>query len=219
MSKNLFIVAGYSGVGKSTTINFCLKHQLPMFGNLVNPLFLTFQPSKIDGSWMVPVEDLLSSRQCIPGIYLEKLHEYPESILVHLDFLTLQVSIQGWPTGSEVKNLEKYFPRNFESFKDYEQNLTLFKHFLNADIFNSYEKKYVNTVIAPFEVVCDRWLKRSTNRPTVNYRNLFYEKNNNCLMIFNEMYRAWFDAIKFLEPKGNYVTKMNNANMKIVKYI
>lgn len=218
MSKLLFIVAGYSGVGKTTAINHCLKQQLPMFGTLVNPTFLTFQPSAIDGSWMVPVETLLESRQCLPGIYLEKItNPYPESIMVHLDLLTLQVTNKGWPAGFDFQSIKNYFPRSLESLKNYEQNLKIFKCFLSADIFKNYEKKYINTVTAPYEVVCDRWLTRSMNRPTVNHRNFFYEKNKTGLIIFNEIHRAWFDAIKVSELKGNYLTQMADSNMKIIK--
>lgn len=218
MAKAIFLVAGYSGVGKSTVINNCLEKRIPLFGELTLPTFLSFKSQENDANWMVPIQDLIRDMQCLPGIYLEKITQpYPENLLVHLDLLTIQITLQGWPSQLTMDDIKKYYPRNFKDLKNYHINLEIFKKFLSAKIFKDYQFIHVNTITAPYEVICDRWVKRSNGRPTVNGRKNFFEKNQEGLNIFNMIHRAWFDALKCIELESNFITDIPDSKIKIKK--
>ncbi|MBU3736100.1 MAG: hypothetical protein FGM62_03905, partial [Methylobacterium sp.] len=86
--KVLFLLAGYSGVGKTTLLLHALKQRVPLFGAEDDALFHSIQPPERLPEHETPLEHILKQGSWFAETHLPalaRLDTLPDVVLLHLD--------------------------------------------------------------------------------------------------------------------------------------
>jgi hypothetical protein len=163
--KVLFLLAGYSGVGKTTLLLHALKQQVPLFGTDDDALFRTIQPPLRLPEHETPIEDILKQGTWFAETHLPalaRLESLPDLVLMHLDLNQMVTTVPD--LARSPPTLLDRLPRTMRGLADEEENLQFFVNVLSDPFFKRFDRIVVNTLYAPWEVISRQWNTRRVAR-------------------------------------------------------
>jgi hypothetical protein len=194
MGKNLLVLAGYRGSGKSTTLSHAHRHKLPLFGGQMLRPFLNSTLPNAKREMDVVFQDAIANRSWLSAthmIELLQLRPKPETVVIHWDFITfIQMTreIQGLKVDDVLMRL-----------KDRSSISALMKiqiQLLSA-LMEDFEHTAITTLVCPWDELCRRMQSRAYAPKTLSGR-LFEPLSDAGQMIHANIYETWFELIQAL---------------------
>lgn len=163
--KVLFLLAGYSGVGKTTLLLHALKQGVPLFGAEDDALFRTILPPARLPEHETPLQDILKQGSWFAETHLpalSHLETLPDVVLLHLDLNQMVTTVPD--LARRPAALVERLPRTMRGLADEEENLHFFINVLSDPFFSRFDRVVVNTLYAPWEAISSQWNSRRIAR-------------------------------------------------------
>ena len=163
--KVLFLLAGYSGVGKTTLLLEALNRQVPLFGAEYDAVFRGIKPPASLPEHETPIEQILEQGTWFAETHLPqlaRLETLPEVVLLHLDLNQMVTTVPA--LAQRPAALLARLPRTMRSLADEEENLRFLDNVLNDPFFSRFDRVVVNTLYAPWDAISKQWNARRISR-------------------------------------------------------
>lgn len=202
MEKVLFILAGYSGVGKTTLLASALRQRTPLFGHKYDALFQSTRiPSRFP-EWAVGAKETLEggtwfSDRHIP--YLSTLTELPAHVVMHMDLVSQLTPSRN--SGQCPAALLPLLPRTTQTLADQAVNDRFFKHILSTGFYRRFDRVVINTLYAPWRTIAPRWRTRQAALKLPTGRLLLFQHERPGADIHRAIYKSWFRCAAVLDPE------------------
>lgn len=220
MGKILFILAGYSGVGKSTLLVNALRNNLPIFGSEYNGIFQSTKTSPRFPEWTLSSQEILNHGSWFREndiSFLAKDSPLPHHIVLHVDLIELlhnQYSLQNCPD-----ELISLLPRTFNSFANDAHNELFFRYILSNDFYKKFDHIIVNTLIASWETNTKQWQTRQSTQLVreKGLRPLLFNFRHPRPDIHQSILKSWLNSIKILKPYLSFISESKDGHFFMKK--
>ena len=216
----LFILAGYSGVGKSTLLANALKNRIPIFGRKWDYLFqATNIPLRFPEQTMT-FQEILQHGSWFAGTHVKALHRLeavPPHVLLHIDLIALaHTVVDPVLTPAEIVAL---YPRSPESLARNSDNILVMKYWLRQTLMKlsgRFDHVVVNTLYAPYEnIVLQRQRRPGGQVKTGSIRSSLLDPNHPRPEIHRSIYGSWLRSIGILKPDLSLISQVKDGRLVI----
>ena len=219
-TRTLFILAGYSSVGKTTLSRLALQKKIPLFGPLDDELFQsTALPPKLPESLLSTEEKL--QHGCWHSLadlpVLRSLAELPPHIFLHIDLVSF--AMPGRHLASLPPKLVSLLPRSMDKLADDQENELVFTLSLSLDFFSRFDRVVVNTLYAPWERIAKQWQGRRARRSGTDLygRKRLFDTERPRTDVHRAIYAAWLRSVGTLDPQVSLLTEVRGSRIVIRK--
>jgi hypothetical protein len=218
----VFILAGCSGVGKTTLLRRAYHYGIPVFGEPSKDLFLATNPERISEQQVfeAALPTRLFQAKHVP--LLLDFPQRPEFFLVHLDLLNLLMFLIA---DSAIQDkmpprLRQEETRSADDLLDKKKNKEIYLAYLRI-AFPYADSLIVNTLYIAFHRNAEQWNQRAEvlrrTHPDVDvdsFRFMFdprYPRPD----IHRAIHEPWFDALEEFKCERAYICKGKKGMLEV----
>ena len=210
-----FIIAGYTGAGKSTIVRTCHEFEIRLFGEEFHQQFrdTSRSPSHEEND---NYDEAIQYSANFQGKHIRKLAKEqhpPKNILIQLDLkhVVHRLGHSAAATKKAQKEIEKLTkiptPRGRKS--DPKICDLMMSNYLKNPFFKRFKSIVVNTVYTEFENNYRQYASRQTQKgSTAHFEDA--DKQATEQKAHAAMYRAWCDNLHLLKPEQQFITTVNS---------
>lgn len=216
--KTLFILAGYTAVGKTTLTVHALRKKIPLFGKEYDHLFQSFKiPSTI------PETRLSTEEKLIEGCWLNwddthnlrQMANLPEHMLLHLDLVSFVTPAKHVISTEALGTL---LPRSSSSLANNSHNEMFAKDAIRRGFFSKFDRIIINTLYAPWEVIKKHWddrRKSRGNRKDKRNRGVLFDQEDPGKKIHQSIYSTWLLSTSVLKPEFSLLSEVKDGKVML----
>lgn len=201
--RTLLVLGGYSGVGKSRLTDSALAGRIPIFGPRFSEVFFALERGAVPATMASASAGKGTLRaMSLTGLTRVDCSRLREVVLLHLDLLSVVTA----PFVIEDPALrERICPRMLSSMLSAQENAVFFDHLFAHRFFRAFDAIAINTLIAPWSVNAEQWLRRSRgsapNHPEMfKQRRRHFEDAKWSPSVHRSVHAAWFQSLSRLAP-------------------
>jgi len=215
----LFILAGYTSVGKTTLSIHALEKRIPLFGKKYDHLFQSFKiPSRLPEG-LLSVEEKLACGCWFSWNEIHVLGELAQStqnMFLHLDLCSMiSPALHLHHVTPEMTSL---LPRSSISATSDSHNELFIRSALRIDGFSGFDNIIVNTLYAPWGTIARQRLTRISgmNRRDKRGRDhLLFRQEDLGKKVHRSIYSAWLHSVHVLNPELSLLSEVKNGKLLI----
>ena len=212
--KVLFLLAGYSGVGKSTLLARAIQGNLPIFGQEFHPTFMRTRAPTRDQERALNLAQTLEqgfwlTHRRLPA--LARLQEPPPHLVMHIDLVSFISDPPPlvWAQGNGTT------PRDLALLADTQANEAAVRQGMANEFFAKFDLVLVNTLYAPWEVTAQRWRKRlSPGAAQATRRYVLFDPDAPRPDIHKAVHAAWLRGHLAASPKVSLVSWVHGDRLR-----
>ena len=204
--RTLFLMAGYSGVGKSALLRYALINKIPIFGEEFDHLFQTIKIPPIREEWGMTTQEIVDHGTWFDLIHLpglSQLQDLPASVMLHVDLVTA-LGLDTKSGRTTMNSSAAMLPR--------------FRRVLSVPFMNNFDTVVVNTLYASWQTTANQWNERQRQRGCREEpREFLFDFSKPAIELYNTAYRAWIKAVAELKPYHSLFTETRNNTLSVMK--